>query len=74
MEMATIFVRLQWTGDHYLQPTTFILALVPSEVLVSIYQTTQYSPKDSHLYTCHCENLKSHLVHNSSFLAISGCS
>jgi hypothetical protein len=32
------------------------------EMLVNFYHTTwRYSPEDSHLHTCHCENLKSYL-------------
>jgi hypothetical protein len=35
-----------------------------SETSVNFYQTTQrYNPKDTHLYTCHHEKLKSYKVY-----------
>jgi hypothetical protein len=34
------------------------VAASTSEMLVNSYQTTQHNnPEDSHLHTCHCENL-----------------
>jgi hypothetical protein len=38
-----------------------------SETLVNFYQTTWHNnPEDSHLHTCCCENLKSHMNKNES--------
>jgi hypothetical protein len=42
-------------------------AVSTSGTVVSIYQITQRNiPEDSHLHTCCCENLKSHL-HGGNF-------
>jgi hypothetical protein len=43
--------------------TLMMEAASTSEMLVNFYQTTRnYNPEDSHLHTCHHENLKSHKI------------
>jgi hypothetical protein len=42
-------------------PGQWVAAASTSEMSINFYQTTQHNnPEDSHLYTHHCENLKSH--------------
>jgi hypothetical protein len=45
--------------QRYLLPALMMEAASTYETLVNFYQTTQcYNPEDSHLHTCHRENLQ----------------
>jgi hypothetical protein len=66
-----LFCSLVDNDQRFIIITLMMKVVSSTKMLVSIYQTSWCNiPEDSHLHTCHCEDLKSHLL--LPFLQLSG--